>query len=179
MLMHIIAATPTWVFGLFVVLLALGLRQLRTYRASLLRIAILPVAMKSLAVYGVISAFGASGMALVAWCVAAAVATFGVLSRPLPATTRYDAATRSFEVTGSAVPLALMMGIFFTKYAVAVQLAMHPALAHQADFTLAVGSLYGAFSGIFAARGIRLWKLALGSGSNTAASGVATSAAGA
>ena len=179
MLMHILAATPTWVFGLFAVLLALGLRQMRTYRASLLRIAILPVAMKTLAVYGVISAFGASSLALVAWGLAAATAVFLVLRRPLPASTRYDAATRSFEVTGSVVPLALAMGIFFTKYAVAVLLAMHPGLAHQADFTLAVGTIYGAFSGIFAARGIRLWKLALGSGSGAAGSGMATSVAGA
>jgi hypothetical protein len=53
------------------------------------------------------------------------------------------------------------MGIFFTKYAVAVALAMHPQLAHQGEVAFAVGALYGAFSGTFAARGIRLWMLAL------------------
>ncbi len=161
MLLQILASTPRWVFGLFVLLLGLGLRQLLTFRASLMRIAILPVAMKSLAVFGVVSAFGGSSVALAGWSVAAAIAVIMVLHRPLPATTRFDAATRTFEITGSVVPLALMMGIFFTKYVVAVQLAMHPYLAHQTDFALAVGTLYGAFSGIFAARGIRLWKLAL------------------
>jgi len=161
MLLQILASTPRWVFGLFVLLLVLGLRQLRDYRASLTRIAILPVAMKTLAVYGVVSAFGGSSAALVAWVAAASVAAAVVLRRPLPETTRFDAATRIFEVTGSVVPLALMMGIFFTKYVVAVQLAMHPHLAHQTDVALVVGSLYGAFSGIFAARGIRLWMRAL------------------
>lgn len=161
MLLQILASTPRWVFVLFVVLLVLGVRQMLSYRASLMRIAILPVAMKSLAVYGVISAFGGSSVALVGWIVAAVIAATVVLHRPLPASTRFDTATRTFEVTGSIVPLALLMGIFFTKYVVAVQLAMHPGLAHQTDFALAVGTLYGAFSGIFAARGIRLWKLAL------------------
>jgi len=161
MLLQILASTPRWVFGLFILLLVMGLRQMRSYRASLLRIAILPVAMKTLAVYGVLSAFGASSAALLAWVAAASVAAVIVLRRPLPRTTRFDAATRTFEVTGSVVPLLLMMGIFFTKYVVAVQLAMHPALAHQTDVELVVGMLYGAFSGIFAARGIRLWRLAL------------------
>jgi hypothetical protein len=161
MLLQILASTPKWVFGLFILLLVMGLRQMRSYRASLLRIAILPVAMKTLAVYGVLSAFGASSAALFAWVAAASVAAVIVLRRPLPRTTRFDAATRTFEVTGSVVPLLLMMGIFFTKYVVAVQLAMHPALAHQTDVELVVGTLYGAFSGIFAARGVRLWKLAL------------------
>lgn len=168
MLLQILSSTPSWVFALFVVLLGFGLRQVRSYRAGLVRVAILPVAMKTLAVFGVISAFGTSSMALAAWLFAAPLAAFFVLRRPLPATTRYDAAARCFAVTGSLVPLALLMGIFFTKYVVAVQLAMHPALAHDADFALVVGTVYGAFSGAFAARGIRLWKLALGSGSTTA-----------
>ena len=62
---------------------------------------------------------------------------------------------------GSAVPLALMMGIFFTKYAVGVLLAMHPELRHQMGFALGISALYGGFSGIFAARALRLWTLAL------------------
>lgn len=167
MLLQILASTPTWVFVLFVVLLGFGVRQAWSYRASLVRVAILPVTMKTLAVVGVISAFGPSSMAVAAWALAALLAVFVVLRRPLPATTRYDVATRSFAVTGSVVPLALLMGIFFTKYVVAVQLAMHPALSHDADFALVAGTLYGAFSGVFAARAIRLWKLALRSSSST------------
>ncbi len=161
MSMHILSSTPSWVFVLFVVLLALGLRQTRTFRASLTRIAILPVAMKTLAVVGVVSAFGGASVALVGWIAAAAVAAAIVVRRPLPDSTRFDTSTRTFEIAGSVVPLALMMGIFFTKYAVAVQLAIHPALAHQTGFALVGGAVYGAFSGIFAARGIRLLMLAM------------------
>jgi len=54
-----------------------------------------------------------------------------------------------------------MMGIFFTKYVVGVLLAMHPELGHQATFEIGISALYGAFTGIFAGRAIRLWRLAI------------------
>jgi hypothetical protein len=161
MLFQIISATPKWVFVLFAGLLWLGCKQLLASRVSLLRITFLPVAMAGLAVYGVISAFADSPGAMIGWAVSAVALASLVLQRPLPATTRYDAATRSFQITGSAVPLALMMGIFFTKYVVGVELAMHPELAHQHELALAIGTIYGAFSGVFAGRGIRLWMLAI------------------
>lgn len=164
MLLQILSSTPKWVFGLFALLLWLGARQLIASRVSLTRITIMPVAMTGLAVYGVLSAFGDSPGALVGWLVAAMSLVALVLQRPLPVTTRYDAATRSFEIAGSFVPLALMMGLFFTKYVVGVEMAMHPELAHQHDLALGIGTLYGAFSGVFTGRGIRLWRLALRDG---------------
>lgn len=161
MLLQIISSTPRWVFALFALLLWLGFKQLLASRISLLRTTIMPVAMTGLAVYGVISAFGDSPGALIGWAVSAIALAGLVLQRPLPDTTRYDAATRSFQVAGSALPLALMMGIFFTKYLVGVELVMHPELAHRHDLALAIGTIYGAFSGVFAGRGIRLWMLAI------------------
>jgi len=161
MLMEILAHTPGWVFALFAVLVWLGCKQLLTSRVSLKRITVLPIAMTVLSFYGVISAFPDSPMALPCWVAAAVVAALLVLQRPLHEATRYDAGTRSFDVAGSAVPLVLMMGIFFTKYVVGVQTAMHPALTHLPGFVLPVSLLYGAFSGIFAARASRLWRLAI------------------
>jgi len=111
--------------------------------------------------------------ALLGWAVAAAALVLVVLQQALPASTRYDRAAREFHLAGSAVPLVLMMGIFFTKYVVGVALAMHPELRQQASFAVAVPMLYGAFSGIFAARAVRLWKLAI----RTDAMGVAARAA--
>jgi hypothetical protein len=161
MFLEILAHTPRWVFALFALLVWLGCKQLITSRVSLKRITVMPIAMTGLSLYGVVSAFKDSPMALTLWVVAAVALAFLLLQRQLHEATRYDASTRSFEVPGSAVPLMLMMGIFFTKYIVGVQLAMHPALAHQPGFVLPVSVLYGAFSGIFAARALRLWKLAM------------------
>ena len=160
MLLQILAHTPTWVFAVFALLLWLGGRQLRANRIGLPRSAVMPVAMTGLSLYGVLSVFSHQPVAALAWGAAALVAGFVVAQRTAPAGTRYDAATRSFHLPGSAVPLALMMGIFFTKYAVGVQVALHPALANDAAFALGVSALYGAFSGMFAGRALRLWALA-------------------
>lgn len=161
MLLQILQHTPGWVFALFALLLWLGGRQLRAGRTPLWRVGLMPVAMTGLSIYGVGSAFGSAPAPLAAWLAGAVLSAAWVLRRPLPAGTRYDPATRSFALAGSAVPLVLMMGIFFAKYAVAVQLVMHPALARSTVFSLCIGTLYGAFSGIFAARALRLWTLAL------------------
>jgi ABC-type dipeptide/oligopeptide/nickel transport system permease subunit len=55
--------------------------------------------------------------------------------------------------------MGIILGIFLTKYAVGVTMAMQPAVAKQTLFALAIGSLYGVFSGYFAGRTLRLWRL--------------------
>jgi hypothetical protein len=161
MLLQVILHTPKWVFAVFALLVWLGAKQLLSNSVSLTRVTLMPVAMGGLSVYGVLSAFGDSPGALLGWAAAAVVLMALVLQRPLPATTRYDAPTRQFHVAGSAVPLMLMMGIFLTKYVVGAALAMHPELRQQASFAIAIPVLYGAFSGVFVARAVRLWKLAI------------------
>lgn len=161
MLMQVILHTPKWVFAVFFLLLWLGARQLVGNNVGLNRVTLMPVVMGALSVYGVVSVFGDSLGALLGWAAAAAVMLALVLQRALPASTRYDAAQRRFHVAGSPVPLLLMMGIFLTKYVVGAALAMHPELRQNAVFGLAIPVLYGAFSGVFAARAVRLWKLAI------------------
>lgn len=161
MLLQIVSNTPKWVFALFAGLLWLGLSQLLTRRVGLSRITLLAVGMSAFSIHGTVSAFSAVPMALLAW-LAGAAAVFALLAaRPAPPGTRYDAAARRFTVPGSAVPLAVMMGIFLTKYAVGITLGMQPAVARDLLFALAVSTVYGAFSGVFAARAARLWRLAL------------------
>jgi hypothetical protein len=62
---------------------------------------------------------------------------------------------------GSVVPLLLILGIFMTKWLVGVQLAIVPRLAADVGFALPVAALYGVFTGLFAGRAARLWRLAL------------------
>ncbi len=161
MLLQILTHTPPWVFAVFMLLLWLGARQLVASRTSLARITLVPVVMAGLSLYGAASAFGERPLALAGWAIASAVALVLTLQRALPAGIRYDPASRRFSLPGSAMPLALMMGIFVTKYAVGVTLAMHPGLAHAQRFALPISLFYGAISGIFAGRALRLWKLAL------------------
>lgn len=162
----VLQKTPTWVWGLLAGLLALGGSQLVARTASLTRVAVMPVAMTLFSVYGLVSAFGSSGQvlgALAAWMAAAAVvATLTLALLPAaPAGTRYLAASRSFHLPGSPLPLLLILGIFLTKYLVGIEMAMQPALAHDATFDLEIAALYGVFNGLFIARSARLWRLAL------------------
>lgn len=156
--------TPTWVGGLLAALLALGLSQLRGRQVSQTRMAIMPVTMTALSLWGTASAFGKSplfGYVMLAW-LASALLMASLLARTTPAAgTRHDAASRSFWIPGSWLPLTLILGIFLTKYVVGVDLTMQPALARDGTYTLAIGTLYGLFSGAFAGRTLRLWRLAL------------------
>ena len=158
---QILQHTPTWVFGVFALLLALGSRQLLPSRAGLVRLTVVAVAMAGWSAYGLVGAFGSTPAIWGIWAVAAGAMLTWTLQRPLPAGVHFDRARMAFSLPGSAAPLALMMGIFFTKYAVGVQLALHPQLAHRAGFAVAVSMLFGAFAGLFLGRTVRLWKLAL------------------
>lgn len=160
---QILKSTPTWVWGLFAALLALGLSQVRTREVSAVRMAITPLAMTGFSLWGTVSAFSHSplfGYVLFAWA-AGAVALLALIGTRQPAAgTRYDAAARSFLVPGSWMPMLLILGIFSVKYVVGVELAMQPALAHDGTYTLVAGGLYGLFSGAFAGRALRLFRLA-------------------
>ncbi len=161
MLMQILTHTPRWVFALFAALLVLGLSQLAGRRARLRRVTVLPLAMVGLSLWGTVSAFPRQPVVLLGWLAALALVAALVTRRPLPAGTAYDPASRQFALPGSAWPLVLMMGLFFTKYAVGVTLATAPALALDAGFGWVVSAVYGALSGVFLGRAARLWKLAL------------------
>lgn len=156
--------TPAWVWGLLAALLALGLSQVRARQVSQIRMTIMPLAMTGLSLWGTASAFGKSalfGYVVLAW-LASALVVGGLIAMTRPsAGTRHDAASRSFWIPGSWLPLALILGIFLTKYVVGVDLVMQPGLAQDGRYALVVGALYGICSGAFAGRSARLWRLAL------------------
>ena len=169
-LLQVVSHTPLWVWGLLAALVWLGASQLRDRTASLRRTQLMPLGMGVFSIAGLLSAFGGSGaaaaQALAAW-LAAAVATTALalwLQPTPPNGTTYAPASRSFHVPGSAMPLALILGIFLTKYFVGIELAIQPGLARDSVFALQISALYGLFSGLFAARALRLWRLARGSG---------------
>ena len=162
----ILRGTPNWVWGLAAALAALGISQLFARRASLTRVLVMPAAMLAFAVYGIVSAFAVPGQSaaaltgvFAAWAAAAAT-TLGLLSGlRAPGSARYHAAQREFELPGSIVPLLLITGVFLTKYAVGIEVAMQPALPRDPGFALSIAAVYGAFNGLFAARAAALWRL--------------------
>lgn len=169
----IIRQTPTWVGVLLAGLIWLGLSATRSRDVHIGRLALMPIAMSGLALWGVQSAFAPSGRLaelLAVWvaCYAAVVAA-GWNSRA-PSGTRYAPATRSLQVPGSWVPLLLILIVFLMKYGVGVQLAMEPALSHHTSFAFATTTVYGALSGLFAVRSLRVLRLARRPGTSLATS---------
>ncbi len=158
----ILKNTPIWVWGLLAGLLSIGVMQLKDRQVSLKRTLLMPVAWVIFGLYGVVSAFGNSGSLpwlIAAWLAALLLVATAFMRWPKPPGTLYQAATQSFAVRGSVVPLLLILGIFMTKYIVGIELALAPRQAQDATFALPVAMLYGAFSGIFVARAASLYQL--------------------
>ena len=158
---QIVRQTPSWVWGLLVGLLALGICQLRDRTASATRVALLPLVMTMLSVSGAVSALGKTphlAMASAVWLSAAALA-FALLARGR-SQARFHRAQGVFFLPGSAVPLLLIVGIFLVKYVVGVDLAMAPQLVRDPQYVSSVAALYGAFTGLFVGRAAQLWRVA-------------------
>jgi uncharacterized membrane protein len=158
MLSQILNRTPVWVWGLLAVLIALGVLLSRPRVLSFQRLVIVPVVMTGLSLLGTLSAAGLSLTTITAWAVAYGLLATA-LSRKPALGDAYDANTQRFTVSGSYTPLAAMMAIFITKYAVGVLQGMNAQLVHSAAFPIVVAALYGAFSGFFAGRALRVIKL--------------------
>lgn len=154
--------TPLWVWALLAGLVALGASQLRDRTASVLRVSLVPVGMSAFSAWGIWSAFGhtpISAEVLTVWIGVAVAVTAAVA--PGRAAATYDASRREYRIPGTVIPLLLIVGIFMTKWMVGVQLAIVPRLVAEAGFALPVAALYGMFTGLFAGRAARLWRLAL------------------
>lgn len=165
-LLQVVSHTPYWVWALLAGLVGLGASQLRDRAASQRRAQLMPLGMTAFSLMGILSAFSGSAavavQAMGTWLAAATATTaLALWFQPTPPQgTRYASTSRSFHVPGSAMPLALILGIFLIKYFVGVELALQPSLARDAAFALQISGLYGLFSGLFAARALRLWRLA-------------------
>ncbi len=67
MILEILERTPAWVYVLFAALLYLGIVQARTRRIPTARVVVLPAALIVFSLYGVVSAFGPTALALACW----------------------------------------------------------------------------------------------------------------
>lgn len=149
MLGQIIFNTPLWVWALLAFLIYRGIRAAVDREIPFGRIFIIPLVMLGLSLQGIASTFAASLAVMLAWLASAIVA--GALAWQFfgQGTIVAYPARRAIFQRGSWAPLVLMMGIFFTKYVVAVMLVLNPAYAQHTGFALAICGLYGVFNGIF------------------------------
>src|SRR5262249_49388247 len=101
-LLEIIRHTPPWVFGLLVILVFLGVQQLRDRCVSRGRLLILPLAMVALSLTGLAQSLGWNPVAFGCWAagMAAAVGINELLFR-IPRGVRAEATGGPFLVKGS------------------------------------------------------------------------------
>ncbi|MBU0923898.1 hypothetical protein KKG81_03340 [bacterium] len=157
--MEIISKTPIWVFILFIVLVIVGLLQLRDRNVSLEKAIILPISMICLSFYGLISAFGLEIKSIFCWLIGLIIAVLLNLLLKLPKNSTYDTKLKIFFIKGSIIPFILIMSIFFTKYFVAVVIAKHLAILNELSFIYGISFIYGVLSGLFFGRFFILLKL--------------------
>ncbi|MDN7181154.1 hypothetical protein M0D69_24805 [Caballeronia sp. SEWSISQ10-4 2] len=160
MLIGIVQHTPHWVWWLLAALVSLGVSQTQPRQRTLRAATAMPIGMAALSFYGVVSIFTQESIALVAWAAAmlAALAIFHAVG--IGSKARWLAAEQRLLVPGSWLPLVLILGLFIIKFGANVMLAMHPDLRVDGLFAVSVSFAYGAFSGIFLARGLAMWRVA-------------------
>jgi hypothetical protein len=149
--------TPTWVFVVFVALLFLGYQQSKDRTVGRVRLLILPLAMLAFSLYGVSSSFGFEPLPLFAWLLGFLPLVALARSVLKPHGVSYSPASASFHIRGSWLPMALLMSIFWVKYAVGYTTARNLPLAHELWFTGCVSLLLGLLGGAFTARAVSIW----------------------
>jgi hypothetical protein len=160
MLLVILQNAPTWVWFLLAGLIVLGLSQARDRSMTLARAGIVPIVMVVLSFKGVSSVFGYQPLALLAWAKGLAIATSLMLVFRASLGISWSASEQRLRVAGSWWPLAVILAIFATKFAVGASVAMNPSLVGDTLFAALVGLAYGAFSGVFFGRAVAMWKVA-------------------
>lgn len=152
-LLDIVRNTPTWVWALLAVLVALGVRAMRPTDVPVRRLWALPVAMCGYSLLGTCNAFAQVGEPLVAaaWLAGAVLGYSAnrVLDLPRGVTPNPDGSVR---LAGSVAPLLLYLGIFLMRYALGVTIAVSPALRGDPGFALVAALVSGLPGGLLAAR---------------------------
>lgn len=151
---------PGWVWILLAVLIALGIWLSFPRRMTLRRATIVPMLLLLWSLVGVVSTFGAPSFGLAGWGAGIAAALLLTAASGAWSRIHWSSADSRLVVPGSWAPMLLIMGVFFTKFAVAATLSTQPALKLDPVFATWVGLAYGSFSGLFLGRTTVMWKVA-------------------
>ena len=153
----VLTHTPVWAWVLLTTLLVLGLAQARD-RSVARGVALgLPAAM---AVWSLVTAetgLGRPAATSAAWVAGVALVVLGARQAGWPQGIRVAGTGRVF-IPGSWLPLGVFLGLFMAKFFVGAAQGMHLPLVSTPGFAPAMGFVYGAFSGVFAARGLAVWQ---------------------
>ena len=159
-LQQFLTQTPIWVWLLLALLTSIGLNQTRTRTVSRTRVVLVPVLLKAFSLFGTVSVFSGSALAIGAWLLAVGSTLAVTWGMPVHTDTRYDPVTRAFHLPGSWLPFTVILGVFCVKYPAGVLQSMQSPLLHNLALMLPASILTGILSGLLSARGIRLMRFA-------------------
>ncbi|MES2298796.1 MAG: DUF6622 family protein [Pseudomonadota bacterium] len=152
MLLQILNHTPLYVWAILAFLIARGMAASVEREIAVGKLFIIPLAMLALSLHGMVAMLGAGPALLAAWAAGALAAAAASWKLSGTHAIVADPVRGVIRERGSWAPLALMMAVFFIKYAVAVTLALAPALRQDALFVTLICALYGVINGIFFGR---------------------------
>jgi hypothetical protein len=151
MLIKILTHTPLYVWAILALLIYRGVIAARDREVGIRKLLIIPFMMLALSLQGVLARFGLDMLPFVAWVLGTAGTTLLIWKFGRERISAGSTAG-AVRVQGSWAPMAMMMAIFFAKYAVAVAMAIQAQAAQNALFAATVCTLFGVFSGYFAGR---------------------------
>ncbi|MTW14203.1 hypothetical protein GM658_26670 [Pseudoduganella eburnea] len=155
MLQQIVSHTPAYVWAILGFLVYRGVAASRDRILPVRQVFILPLVMLALGLQSTVNGFGLASPAGAAWLLGLA-AGVAMMWKGAGQGAVLDRAAGTVQLRGSWLPMALMMTIFVGKFAMAVALAAQPGLRASLAFALPACALFGAFSGAFMARPLRV-----------------------
>ena len=154
----VLTHTPPWVWLILAGLVALGLKEATDHSVSAGRLLTQPLVVGALSLHSAIGTFGLHPWAVAGWLLGAAMGVWLNRWLGLPRRVTLQADGR-FRIGGSWAPMALLMLIFWLRYAIVVALAQAPALGGQPVFMVLGCAAYGLASGLVGARAWRVLQL--------------------
>lgn len=161
MLINILTHTPLYVWAILALLVWRGVIAMHDREMAVRNLFIIPFIMLAISLQDIAAKFGGAYLPLCAWA-GGAVAVIMLVLKCTAAGVSAGADQGSVRVHGSKMPLAIMMGIFWTKYVSAVTLVIQPHASESSLFQALVCGLSGAFSGYFLGclvRNVSSWQL--------------------
>jgi hypothetical protein len=158
MLTQILTRIPVWVLPLFFGLMLLGWMQTRPRQLSRRRLVALPFSMGVFSLFSVMALFGAAVHSLLPWAIGLALGSGLALAMCSREGMRFDAVKQEFNMPGSALPWALIMGIFSLRFVVGALSATGSFLLQDTVVVALCCLLAGGLSGGFLGRALALWK---------------------
>ena len=158
-IVEIVKHTPTYVWLILAALVALGSLQVRDHVVTRPRLALPPLGLGAFSLWGATMAFGTRTEVIAAWALGSVLIVFANRWIRWPRTVRAEGGGR-YALRGSLWPLIAMLSVFALRYAVAVTLVFHHDWARDPAFSLTSALAYGALSGLFAARALRILRTA-------------------